>query len=166
MKNEDGQRETTREEINEICKRFYSDLFRSRVTISPPNLLEDLDPPCSVLISEVRNAPKEMPTGKTPGKDNISVEILYAGGYTVWRAVAKRLNEYMAQCKFAVTGTAERLLCCIRRVTEKNSRTTTQSACYQPYANCSRKLYQTASTGPSMNSNQENGQAFEANTAR
>ncbi|MFH4984057.1 hypothetical protein AB6A40_010766, partial [Gnathostoma spinigerum] len=99
MKNEDGQRETRREEINEICKRFNSNLFRSRVTISPPNLLEDLDPPPSVLISEVRNALKQMPTGKIPGKDDITVEVLYAGGYTLWRALAKRFNTYMAQCK-------------------------------------------------------------------
>ncbi|MFH4978111.1 hypothetical protein AB6A40_004820 [Gnathostoma spinigerum] len=99
MKNEDGQRETRREEINEICKRFYSNLFQSCMTISPPNLLEDLDPPPSVLISEVRNALKEMPTGKIPGKDDISVEVLYAGGYTLWRALAKQFTAYMAQCK-------------------------------------------------------------------
>ncbi|MFH4984559.1 hypothetical protein AB6A40_011268, partial [Gnathostoma spinigerum] len=99
MENEDGQRETRREEINEICKQFYSNLFQSRVTISPPNLLEDLDPPPSVLISEVRDALKEMPTGKIPGKDDKSAEVLHAGGYTLWRALAKRLNAYMAQCK-------------------------------------------------------------------
>ncbi|MFH4980139.1 hypothetical protein AB6A40_006848 [Gnathostoma spinigerum] len=92
MKNEDGQRETKREEINEICKRFYSNLFRLPVTISPPNLLEDLDPPPSVLINEVRNALKEMPMGKVPGKDDISVEILYAGGYTLSKASAKRFS--------------------------------------------------------------------------
>ncbi|MFH4977934.1 hypothetical protein AB6A40_004643 [Gnathostoma spinigerum] len=99
MKKEDGQRETRREEINEICKRFYSNLFRSSVTTSPPNLLEDLDPPSSVLISEVRNALREMPTGKILGNDDISVEVLYAGRYTLWRALAKRFNACMAQCK-------------------------------------------------------------------
>ncbi|MFH4982954.1 hypothetical protein AB6A40_009663 [Gnathostoma spinigerum] len=99
MNNEDGQGEARREEINEIFDRFYSNLFQSSVTISPPNLLEDLDPPPPVLISEVRNAVKEMPTEKILGKDDISVEVLYAGGYTLRRAVAKRFSAYMAQCK-------------------------------------------------------------------
>lgn len=56
LKRKDGRQITDREEVEEICKKFYTDLFWSLVHAPTPQIHAVTQQALPVLISEVRNA--------------------------------------------------------------------------------------------------------------
>ena len=99
LKNENGERINTREEMEGICKKFYSHLFASKIDIEPPALQMSNEKPPTVTISEIRNALSSMEDGKAPGNDGISVKALKSGGLHLWKALAERFSRYISCCE-------------------------------------------------------------------
>ncbi|CAM4690395.1 unnamed protein product [Leuciscus chuanchicus] len=70
LKTVDGRTIRTRSGIEAECRRFYSDLFASKVPIPPPNLqLDQLPSFLPVLESEVRHAVEQAQADRAPGLD-------------------------------------------------------------------------------------------------
>ncbi|CAM4630150.1 unnamed protein product [Leuciscus chuanchicus] len=100
LKTVDGRTIRTRSGIEAECRRFYSDLFASKVPIPPPNLqLDQLPSFLPVLESEVRHAVEQAQADRAPGLDGVEIELLKAGGHSLWMAMAARFSRYMAQCQ-------------------------------------------------------------------
>ncbi|CAM4498195.1 unnamed protein product [Leuciscus chuanchicus] len=100
LKTVDGRTIRTRSGIEAECRRFYSNLFASKVLIPPPNLqLDQLPSFLPVLESEVRHAVEQAQADWAPGLDGVEIELLKAGGHSLWMAMAARFSRYMAQCQ-------------------------------------------------------------------
>ena len=95
LRDEDGALVTSREGMEEICKKFFSKLLASQKHVSPPTLPPSHEALPPILISEVRSAIHQMEDGKAPGKDGITAEVLKAGEFPLWRELSKRFNRYL-----------------------------------------------------------------------
>ncbi|KAK6016030.1 endonuclease/exonuclease/phosphatase family protein, partial [Ostertagia ostertagi] len=82
-------RTTNRPQMNEICTKFYNDLYSSKVVVARTyrNVAEEPIP--EVMWEEVENAVKQIKAGKSPGCDNIRPEHLKAGGLHLFKALAE-----------------------------------------------------------------------------
>uniref|UniRef100_A0A914UST4 Reverse transcriptase domain-containing protein n=1 Tax=Plectus sambesii TaxID=2011161 RepID=A0A914UST4_9BILA len=92
----EGLKTKTRTGMERECTAFYTNLFRSKIPINPPPIHPST--PTSipdVLNSEVRYALQQAENGKVPGKDRIEIEMLKAGGPTLWQAIADRFSRYI-----------------------------------------------------------------------
>uniref|UniRef100_A0A914UKY5 Reverse transcriptase domain-containing protein n=1 Tax=Plectus sambesii TaxID=2011161 RepID=A0A914UKY5_9BILA len=77
------------------CTAFYTNLFKSKVPIDSPTICWST--PTSipdVLSSEVRYALQQAENDKALRKDKIEIEMLKAGGPTLWQAIASRFSQY------------------------------------------------------------------------
>ncbi|KAG6930720.1 hypothetical protein G0U57_003014, partial [Chelydra serpentina] len=81
--------------MEEVCKDFYTELFKSRINVPLPESEERVPP---VIVSEVRSAIHQMKR-KAPGKDGITSEKIYAGGKKLWKALALRFSRYLEEGK-------------------------------------------------------------------
>uniref|UniRef100_A0A914VNL8 Reverse transcriptase domain-containing protein n=1 Tax=Plectus sambesii TaxID=2011161 RepID=A0A914VNL8_9BILA len=98
LKKENGLITRTRRGIEKECKEFYTNLFASKSAISSPDIRPSSPSGIpAVLTSEVRHAIGQAATDKAPGKDGIEVELLTAGGATLWAALAARFSKYMRE---------------------------------------------------------------------
>ncbi|KAK6012548.1 hypothetical protein OSTOST_22281, partial [Ostertagia ostertagi] len=91
LKDNAGVRTTNRPRMNEICTKFYNDLYSSKVVVARTyrNVAEEPIP--EVMWEEVENAVKQIKAGKSPGCDNIRPKHLKAGGLTPlkrWQSVS------------------------------------------------------------------------------
>lgn len=77
---EDGNRTTSRLKMEEITKKFYTELFKSSITVDIPNNIPNEDDIKEVLPSEVRVAIQSLKSGTAPGNDKISADMLKAAG--------------------------------------------------------------------------------------
>ncbi|KAK6031733.1 hypothetical protein OSTOST_02104, partial [Ostertagia ostertagi] len=89
LKDDTGVRTTNRPRMNEICTKFYNDLYSSKVVVARTyrNVAEEPIP--EVMWEEVENAVKQIKAGKSPGCDNIRPEHLKAGGLHLFKALAE-----------------------------------------------------------------------------
>ena len=94
LKTASGERVMSRLRIEEEMKQFYSSLFHS---LHPP-VPRPSSPPNSIapfLVSEVRSAVESIPSGKAPGEDGISAELLKACGHPLYVELANRFSRYL-----------------------------------------------------------------------
>ena len=143
LKNENGERINTREEMEGICKKFYSHLFASKIDIEPPALQMSNEKPPTVTISEIRNALSSMEDGKAPGNDGISVKALKSGGLHLWKALAERFSRYISCCEVPDAWRESKTILLFKRAIMKTLKTTAQSASYLMCTSCSQRLLQT-----------------------
>uniref|UniRef100_A0A914VSR4 Reverse transcriptase domain-containing protein n=1 Tax=Plectus sambesii TaxID=2011161 RepID=A0A914VSR4_9BILA len=95
---ENGLITRTKIGIKKECKEFYTNLFASKSAISPPNIQPSSSSGIpAMLTSEVRHAIGQVETDKAPRKDGIEVELLKAGGATLWAALAAHFSKYMRE---------------------------------------------------------------------
>ncbi|KAH7669983.1 endonuclease-reverse transcriptase [Aphelenchoides avenae] len=92
LRDEEGQLQTERPAVEEVCRKFYTALFDSKVHVerTPWNAAAEEDPaPEPVTVSEVEEALKRFKNEKAPGPDGITAEMLKAGGQRLWEQLAK-----------------------------------------------------------------------------
>uniref|UniRef100_A0A914X8J2 Reverse transcriptase n=1 Tax=Plectus sambesii TaxID=2011161 RepID=A0A914X8J2_9BILA len=98
LKKENGLITRTRTGIEKECEEFYTNLFASKLAISPPDIRPSLPSFIpDVLTSEVQHAIAQAATDKAPRKDGIEVELLKVGGATLWAALAAHFSKYMRE---------------------------------------------------------------------
>ncbi|KAH7718827.1 protein F43G9.7 [Aphelenchoides avenae] len=90
LRDEDGELQTEREAIEEVCRRLYTTLFDSKAEVERteegPAERTTLLP---VTDLEVEAALKKFKNGKAPGPDGITAEMLKKGGLLLWKRIAK-----------------------------------------------------------------------------
>ncbi len=98
LKNKDGQTVTNKRDMEEVCKTFYTNLFKSSLsfTLPSPQTVEELPP---IMVSEIENALHLAKSDKAPGKDGITTEMLKSSGETFWKALTTRFNRYLKEGK-------------------------------------------------------------------
>lgn len=84
---------TARPAIEEATVDFYSTLYADRLLIPRKVYTPGNVPP--VLPSEVRHALSQMPKGRAPGPDNITADLLKAGGTNFHRALARLFSTHL-----------------------------------------------------------------------
>lgn len=84
---------TSRPEIEKTTTEFYTDLYKDELQLPRRDYTPGNVP--DVLPSEVRAALSQTKTGKAPGPDGISADILKAGGVGFHRAVAALFTNYL-----------------------------------------------------------------------
>ncbi|CAD6195393.1 unnamed protein product [Caenorhabditis auriculariae] len=92
LKDENGQLKTSRNEMERLTVDFYTELFRSDVPVprTPTPPPED-EPP--ILPEEVKYAIRKLKVGTAAGPDNISSELLKAGGDSLYRLLARHFSK-------------------------------------------------------------------------
>ncbi|CAD6199264.1 unnamed protein product [Caenorhabditis auriculariae] len=92
LKDENGQLKTSRNEMERLTVDFYTKLFRSDVPVprTPTPPPED-EPP--ILPEEVKYAIRKLKVGTAAGPDNISSELLKAGGDSLYRLLARHFSK-------------------------------------------------------------------------
>ena len=93
MKKKDGSKANSRSEVETICQNFYTELFASKkvIPLELSGFEEEEVPP--VMAWEVEKALKQTKKGKAPGLDEITNEMLRAGGDTLWKILAELFTE-------------------------------------------------------------------------
>ncbi|KAH7701151.1 protein F43G9.7, partial [Aphelenchoides avenae] len=92
LRDDEGQLQTERPAVEEVCRKFYTELFDSKVHVERHlrNAAEEeeaiLDP---VTGTEIEEALKRFKNEKAPGPDGITAEMLKAGGERLWDQLAK-----------------------------------------------------------------------------
>ncbi|CAD6196504.1 unnamed protein product [Caenorhabditis auriculariae] len=96
LKDENGQLKTSRNEMERLTVDFYTKLFRSDVPVprTPTPPPED-EPP--ILPEEVKYAIRKLKVGTAAGPDNISSELLKAGGDSLYRLLARHFSKYLSE---------------------------------------------------------------------
>ncbi|CAD6200263.1 unnamed protein product [Caenorhabditis auriculariae] len=96
LKDENGQLKTSRNEMERLTVDFYTELFRSDVPVprTPTPPPED-EPP--ILPEEVKYAIRKLKVGTAAGPDNISSELLKAGGDSLYRLLARHFSKYLSE---------------------------------------------------------------------
>ncbi|KAH7684588.1 protein F43G9.7 [Aphelenchoides avenae] len=90
LRDEEGELQTEREAIEEVCRRFYTTLFDSKVEVERTQEgPAERTAPLPVTDSEVEDALKKFKNGKAPGPDGITAEMLKKGGHLLWKRIAK-----------------------------------------------------------------------------
>ncbi|CAD6194891.1 unnamed protein product [Caenorhabditis auriculariae] len=96
LKDENGQLKTSRNEMERLTVDFYTKLFRSDVPVprtpTPPPEDEPL-----ILPEEVKYAIRKLKVGTAAGPDNISSELLKAGGDSLYRLLARHFSKYLSE---------------------------------------------------------------------
>lgn len=95
LKTGDGGRATTRPEMEEECRRFYTDLFESKVRVEAVKDEREEEEVPIILATEVEHALNSISKGKAPGPDGITNDTLKAGGEPLWRRVADLFNDIL-----------------------------------------------------------------------
>uniref|UniRef100_A0A7I4Y8T5 Reverse transcriptase domain-containing protein n=1 Tax=Haemonchus contortus TaxID=6289 RepID=A0A7I4Y8T5_HAECO len=98
LKKEDGTLTTSRLEMEEVTRRFYTKLYRSTTHVRKPKIPTGGTAP-RILPSEVRVAIASMKRGTTPGPDKISADLLRAGGYELHALLAAHMTSYLQKEK-------------------------------------------------------------------
>uniref|UniRef100_A0A0N5C0B1 Reverse transcriptase domain-containing protein n=1 Tax=Strongyloides papillosus TaxID=174720 RepID=A0A0N5C0B1_STREA len=93
LKKLDGSNSKTREETEEVCRCFYTDLFNSKKYVQEKKMEDNNEEVPSILTSEIEYALKNTKNGKAPGLDTITNETLKAGGIHLWRILAELFTE-------------------------------------------------------------------------
>ena len=97
MKDKNGERITDREEILNICKKYYEELYDKSVQ-DPDHLLSSSPdntevPPFTE--EEVEASLKKMSKRKAPGPDDITSDMFILGGEPVLKYLTKTFNEIL-----------------------------------------------------------------------
>ncbi|EYB83168.1 hypothetical protein Y032_0341g3004 [Ancylostoma ceylanicum] len=90
---EDGTRLTKRIDIEHRCEEFYRKLFSSKKDVPLLRDEREEEEVPDVLQSEVRHAISNSKNDKAPGPDGITNEMIKAGGYPLWKALATLFTE-------------------------------------------------------------------------
>ncbi len=98
LKNKDGQAVNDRKDMEEVCRNFYTNLFKSSLpfTAPPPQKIYEVPP---IIVSEIVNALRLAKSDKAPGKDGVTMEMIRSAGERFWRALAVRFNCYLKEGK-------------------------------------------------------------------
>ncbi|XGW07244.1 hypothetical protein V3C99_017074 [Haemonchus contortus] len=86
--------QTSRTKIEEIAVSYYTNLFRSTVSVSRiPTPTQEVAP--RIEEWEVERAIRQMKWRKAPGPDRISADFLKWASYTIIKQLTKRFNKYL-----------------------------------------------------------------------
>ena len=105
MKDKNGERITDREEILNICKKYYEELYDKSVQ-DPDHLLSSSPdntevPPFTE--EEVEASLKKMSKKKAPGPDDITSDMFILGGEPVLKYLTKTFNEILTTTQIQPT---------------------------------------------------------------
>ena len=91
----------------ERVQEFYQELYDSKVNLEPVEISQEelTEPP--ILPYEVRHVIKTMKSGKAPGKDKVTIDMLKEGGEELDQALAKLYNYCQIQRKIPKNGTMQ-----------------------------------------------------------
>ena len=92
--NEDGIPTSSRREMESIAEKFYTNLFRSSTPVPDPYIPTGEIPP-RILPAEVRAAIDSTKAGTAPGPDQISADLLRAGGHRLHEILAAHMTSYL-----------------------------------------------------------------------
>ncbi|KAG6938805.1 hypothetical protein G0U57_005267, partial [Chelydra serpentina] len=85
-----------RSKMNEICTKFYNDLYSSHVnvqcTLSRQQVIEEVP---NVMWEEIKYAVRNIKRRKSPGVDDIWPEYLKTGEDTLFKALVQRVTIYI-----------------------------------------------------------------------
>ncbi|KAH7695018.1 reverse transcriptase [Aphelenchoides avenae] len=98
---ENGQLQTERDAVEEICRNFYTKLFESKVVVPRQRRAEPRTEPevPPITADEVEAALVTMKNGKAPGPDGVRAEMLKAGGPTLWKQLARMFTRCVRKKK-------------------------------------------------------------------
>ena len=94
-----GKEMRNKQRMTEICKNFYTELFKTQTAIPPLSLTDSAELLPEILLSEVRHALSSMKNDKAPGNDGITSEMIRAGGPQLWKILAKKFSRYLQEQK-------------------------------------------------------------------
>ncbi|KAG6925432.1 hypothetical protein G0U57_014502 [Chelydra serpentina] len=96
LKDENGERTSERSKLNEICTKFYNDLYSLHVNVQQtPSRQQVTEEFPDVMWEEIEYAVRNIKRGKSPGVDDVWQEYLKAGEDTVFKALAQRFTIYI-----------------------------------------------------------------------
>ena len=87
LQDDKGRRTEDRTEMEEICRKFYTNLFESKMEVKAPQIAKGNTEHLSILISEIGTATFQMSDGKVPRPDDNNNEVIKAGGHELWKAL-------------------------------------------------------------------------------
>src|SRR5713101_4669130 len=94
----DGIRQSSRKEMQNIIQIFYNDLYEKKEEIIAP-LLDNTEEVPPILPEEIEHALQQMKKGKTTGMDTIKIEDIFKGGPALFQALAERFTWYIKEGK-------------------------------------------------------------------
>ncbi|KHJ96339.1 hypothetical protein OESDEN_03704 [Oesophagostomum dentatum] len=119
LKNKAGLRTNSKREMENIVKDFYKELY-SPISSQPlPNIraiTEELPP---ILSAEVRTAIDTTKPGTAPEPDNISVDLLKAGGYEFYKLLAEKFTTYLREKRIPYSWLKARTSAVLNDITAK-----------------------------------------------